>query len=41
MYVKLTNGAIYGCDVIVSATGVLPNTAAFKVSAYLPSNTGN
>lgn len=31
VYVKLTNGVIYGCDVIVSATGVVPNTAAFKV----------
>ena len=31
VYVKLTNGVIYGCDVIVSATGVLPNTEAFKV----------
>ena len=28
---KLTNGVIYGCDVIVSATGVQPNTEVFKV----------
>ncbi|XP_071485399.1 pyridine nucleotide-disulfide oxidoreductase domain-containing protein 1-like [Diadema antillarum] len=26
IYIKLTNGKIYGCDFIVSATGVLPNT---------------
>eukprot|EP00057_Strongylocentrotus_purpuratus_P015534 XP_011670008.1 PREDICTED: pyridine nucleotide-disulfide oxidoreductase domain-containing protein 1 isoform X2 [Strongylocentrotus purpuratus] len=26
VYVKLTNGKIYGCDFIVSATGVTPNT---------------
>ena len=41
VYVKLTNGIIYGCDVIVSATGVVPSTATFKVSPHLPSNTGN
>lgn len=27
MYVKLTNGKTYGCDFIVSATGVIPNTS--------------
>lgn len=32
VYIKLTNGTLYGCDVIVSATGVQPNTAAFKVN---------
>ena len=26
VYVKLSNGHLYGCDFIVSATGVLPNT---------------
>ena len=26
LYVKLTNGKVYGCDFIVSATGVIPNT---------------
>lgn len=26
LYVKLTNGRVYGCDFIVSATGVVPNT---------------
>jgi len=26
IYVELTNGRIYGCDFIVSATGVTPNT---------------
>ena len=26
VYVKLTNGKVYGCDFIVSATGVIPNT---------------
>ncbi|KAM4820401.1 pyridine nucleotide-disulfide oxidoreductase domain-containing protein 1 [Thomomys bottae] len=29
VYVELTNGKIYGCDFIVSATGVLPNTEPF------------
>ncbi|XP_009299251.1 pyridine nucleotide-disulfide oxidoreductase domain-containing protein 1 isoform X1 [Danio rerio] len=28
-YVQLTNGKIYGCDFIVSATGVVPNTDPF------------
>ena len=27
MYVLLSNGKVYGCDVIVSATGVTPNTS--------------
>ena len=26
VYVKLSNGHLYGCDFIVSATGVIPNT---------------
>lgn len=30
VYVELTNGAIYGCDFVVSATGVDPNTLPFK-----------
>ncbi|XP_004693284.1 PREDICTED: pyridine nucleotide-disulfide oxidoreductase domain-containing protein 1 [Condylura cristata] len=29
VYVELTNGKIYGCDFIVSATGVTPNTEPF------------
>ncbi|KAG8438532.1 hypothetical protein GDO86_004919 [Hymenochirus boettgeri] len=29
VYVELTNGKIYGCDFIVSATGVVPNTKPF------------
>lgn len=29
-FVKLTNGNIYGCDFIVSATGVIPNTDCVK-----------
>ncbi|RXG67793.1 Pyridine nucleotide-disulfide oxidoreductase domain-containing protein 1, partial [Armadillidium vulgare] len=29
IYVELTNGNIYGCDFIVSATGVTPNTEVF------------
>ncbi|TRY58378.1 hypothetical protein DNTS_018475 [Danionella cerebrum] len=28
-YVRLTNGKIYGCDFVVSATGVVPNTDPF------------
>ncbi|KAM9311393.1 pyridine nucleotide-disulfide oxidoreductase domain-containing protein 1 [Gastrophryne carolinensis] len=33
VYVELTNGNTYGCDFIVSATGVLPN-----VEPFLPGN---
>ena len=29
VYVELTNGHIYGCDFVVSATGVTPNTWPF------------
>ncbi|XP_067124737.1 pyridine nucleotide-disulfide oxidoreductase domain-containing protein 1 [Centruroides vittatus] len=29
IFVKLTNGKVYGCDFIVSATGVIPNTKPF------------
>ena len=29
VYVQLTNGDIYGCDLVVSATGVVPNTQPF------------
>ncbi|XP_044133987.1 pyridine nucleotide-disulfide oxidoreductase domain-containing protein 1 [Bufo gargarizans] len=29
VYAELTNGKIYGCDFIVSATGVFPNVEAF------------
>lgn len=29
VYVELTNGKIYGCDFIVSATGVVPNIKPF------------
>ena len=30
LHVKLTNGKVYGCDFIVSATGVLPNTSCLS-----------
>ncbi|XP_033739576.1 pyridine nucleotide-disulfide oxidoreductase domain-containing protein 1-like [Pecten maximus] len=29
VYVELTNGQVYGCDFVVSATGVVPNTQPF------------
>ena len=29
VYVELTNGRTVGCDLVVSATGVVPNTLAF------------
>lgn len=29
MYVKLSNGKIFGCDFLLSATGVVPNTSPF------------
>ncbi|XP_065913309.1 pyridine nucleotide-disulfide oxidoreductase domain-containing protein 1-like [Dysidea avara] len=38
VYIKLTNGIVYGCDIIVSATGVIPNTAVFQ--AQLASDGG-
>lgn len=30
LYVKLSNNKIYGCDLVISATGVLPNTQNLK-----------
>ncbi|PNF30166.1 Pyridine nucleotide-disulfide oxidoreductase domain-containing protein 1 [Cryptotermes secundus] len=33
--VHLTNGKIYGCDFIVSATGVVPNSSVFSESGKL------
>ena len=32
VYVELTNGNVYGCDIIVSATGVVPNTQWIKMA---------
>ena len=29
LYVKLSNGKVFGCDLIVSATGVVPNAKGF------------
>ena len=29
VYVRLTNGKVYGCDFVVSATGVVPNVDPF------------
>jgi NAD(P)H-nitrite reductase large subunit len=29
VYVKLTNGKIFGCDFVISATGVKPSTEVF------------
>ena len=29
VYVELTNGRTFGCDLVVSATGVVPNTLPF------------
>ena len=28
IYVQLTNGKLYGCDFVISATGIFPNTEA-------------
>lgn len=33
-YVQLTNGKIYGCDFVVSATGVVPNTDPFLIGNH-------
>lgn len=35
VYVELTNGHIYGCDFVVSATGVTPNTRPFTDCAQV------
>ena len=32
VYVLLTNGKTYGCDLVVSATGVLPNSDVIKIN---------
>uniref|UniRef100_A0A8C1YUL1 Pyridine nucleotide-disulfide oxidoreductase domain-containing protein 1 n=1 Tax=Cyprinus carpio TaxID=7962 RepID=A0A8C1YUL1_CYPCA len=37
-YVQLTNGKIYGCDFVVSATGVVPNTDPFLILHMLYDN---
>ena len=29
VYMELTNGKVYGCDFVISATGVVPNTQPF------------
>lgn len=39
VYVKLTNGKIYGCDFVVSATGVVP-CSNFEVQGSDPIKTG-
>lgn len=31
VYVELTNGKVYGCDLVVSATGVIPNTSCLNI----------
>ena len=33
VYVELTNGKVFGCDLIVSAIGVTPNVELFVKSA--------
>lgn len=33
VYVHLSNGKVYGCDLVVSATGVQPNSELFKVGS--------
>lgn len=35
IYVHLTNGKIYGCDFLVSATGVVPNGSVFAKNSKL------
>jgi len=35
VYVELTNGHVYGCDFVVSATGVTPNTWPFAERALV------
>ena len=31
VYVQLTNGKTYGCDLVVSATGVVPNSDVVRI----------
>ena len=31
VYMQLTNGKTYGCDLVVSATGVVPNSDVLKI----------
>lgn len=31
VYVQLTNGKTYGCDLVVSATGVVPNSDVMRI----------
>jgi len=38
VYVELTNGQVYGCDFVVSATGVTPNTWPFTECAQVCAN---
>lgn len=33
VYIQLTNGKVYGCDFVVSATGVIPNAEPFTSCA--------
>ena len=40
VYVRLTNGKLYGCDLIISATGVIPNIQPF-VEGNDVSNSGS
>ncbi|KAJ9595969.1 hypothetical protein L9F63_012862, partial [Diploptera punctata] len=40
VYVHLTNGKVYGCDFIVSATGVMPNTLPFQDKLQLADDGG-
>lgn len=37
LYVELTNGKVYGCDLVVSATGVVPNTSVFTNAEVMSS----
>lgn len=30
IWVELTNGSLYGCDLVIEATGVVPNSALWK-----------
>ena len=47
VYIQLTNGKTFGCDFVVSATGVVPNTEPFlhgnNVSKliYMPNRKNN
>ncbi|XP_042909958.1 pyridine nucleotide-disulfide oxidoreductase domain-containing protein 1 isoform X2 [Parasteatoda tepidariorum] len=40
VYVELTNGSVFGCDFVISATGVIPNTSLLLKNELLIADDG-